>query len=434
MEQLILAILIIIYGSLYYISIAAQFATLATFTIQAFFGNYFLSLIGLMISGFAGIGIIRNVVKIRTTAFKEQNLGQSTTLKLSKIIVAIKTYAYYTLLCFFPKRLGLYHTYEYHYSEKTEKEDRMFWLGFLFLIITGLLWYYGDYIIRFAILWYIAYLFIFLNWITIHQFVSERYCYIPVIGICILSAYALQNFPILFALIVGLLLMRTWMHLPTYNDEVMFYQSNIWNHPNSEVAFTNLGVVYMRLNLIGSAIDMWEISTRINPDYDVGYYNVHSTLKGKGDLIHARENLIKALNSKQCHFKEAWTKELGELDHEIQYVNEINILSKQLAELEKDPNKKENVNALRKQLDELQQIHKKIEEQKKTQLVILQKEQDELKYRIVGLDKKKEELSKSISTDELVKIRDKNFILIKEGAYKLLEVKNENPASGIQKV
>lgn len=427
--SLFLALTTIIYGGLYYISVTAQFASLGTFAIQAFLGNYFFAFMGFAINGVMSAGIIKEVIKLRTDVFKEQNLGYSTKFKLQKIIVAIKSLAYYTRLCIFPKRLGLYHTFEYHYSEKTEKEDKWFWLGFFILLGLVAGFWFGNNIVRFAILWYFVYVFVFLNWITIHQFVSERYVYIPSIGICLLIAYGLltidnllfNGYPVLMALTFGLYLMRTWVHLPTYNEEVSFYQSNVWNFPDSEVAFGNLGVVYMKCNLIGSAIDMWQIAIKINPVYDVAHYNIHSVLKQRGDFINARDYLKKAIDSPQCHFKELWTKELQQLEHEMNYIQELNILSQQLAILEKDPAKLNEVKEIRKQLDEVNNLHKKFEESQKKDLTLIQQEENQLKARLVQIKKDKAMVSKSITPEKIVEARDSNFTFIKETVNKMIK-------------
>lgn len=421
-----LALSTIIYACLYYLSITAQFASLMTFAIQGFLGNYFLAIIGLIISGLAGLGIIKSVIKNRTNIFKEQNLAQSTTFKLTKIIVAIKSLGYYTKLCFFPKRMGLYHTFEYHYSSSTEKEDKWFWGGFLLLTAFAFAFWFGSYAVRFAIVWYFAYLFIFFNWITIHQFVSERYVYIPIIGICLLLALVLQYSTILFAFVVGLYLMRTWVHLPTYQDEVLYYQSNIWNFPDSEVAFSNLGVTYLKLNLYGSAMDMWAISVKINPDYDVGYYNLSSVLRQKGDLVKAREYLLKAVSCPSCHFKEAWDKELKQLDHELAYINELNQLSNQLTQLEKDPAKAQEVVNIKKQLEQVNNLHKVFEESQKKNLTLIQQEEDSLKTRLVQLEKSKEEISKPLTSEKLIEARDKNFMIIKNSVNNMYKVESPN--------
>lgn len=423
---MILALLTLLFSSLYYLSITAQFASLATFAIQAFLGNHYLAIIGFLISGLAGLGIIKSVIGNRTAVFKEQNLGLSTKFNIAKIIVAIKTLGYYTKLCVFPKRMGLYHTFEYHYSTSTEKEDKWFWGGFVVLVcfITG--FWFGNYAVRFAILWYFAYIFIFLNWITIHQFVSERYVYIPVIGICLLMALALQYSPIIFAFVVGLYLMRTWVHLPTYQDEVLYYQSNIWNFPDSEVAFSNLGVVYLRLNLYGSAMDMWAISIKINPNYDVGYYNISSCLRQKGDLVKAREFLAKAVNCPQCHFKDAWDRELAQLDHELNYVKELNELADKLNKLEKDPTKTQEVINIKQQLEQVNNIHKIFEDNKNKNLTYIQQEENGLKTKLIQLEKSKEEVSKPFTSEQLVEARDKNFMIIKSAVDNMCKPENKN--------
>lgn len=432
-----LALAVIGYGFLYYLSVTAQFAVLATFALQAFFGNYFLAIIGGVISLLAGLGIIKEVISLRTNVFKEQNLAQSTKFKPQKIIVAIKSLAYYTRLCIFPKRLGLYHTFEYHYSGKTEKEDKWFWLGFVILLgfIAGFL--LGDYVIKFAILWYLAYVFIFLNWITIHQFVSERYVYIANIGICLLIARCVWSIdarlfndqPVLMSLLAGVGIMRTWAHLPTYNEEVSFYQSNVWNFPDSEVAFGNLGVTYMKCNLLGSAIDMWQIALKINPAYDVAHYNIHSVLKQRGDFAGAREYLKKAVDSPQCHFNVKWGEELAQLDHEINYIKELNNLSQQLVILDRDPERAKEAQGIRKQLDEINNLHKKFEESQKNNLTLIQQEENQLKARLIQLQKNKETVSKPLSSDELIKARDNNFSIIKDTVNRMLQpiqIKNEN--------
>lgn len=431
-NSFLFALVTILYGCVYYVSIEAQFAVLATFVLQVFFGNYFFSAIGAVISIVAGLGIVKEVIKTRTDVFKEQNLARSTMCKPQKIIVAIKSLAYYTRLCFFPKRLGLYHKFEYHYSDKTEKEDKWFWLGFVMLLgfITGFI--FGDTIVKFAILWYLAYVFIFLNWITIHQFVSERYVYIASVGICVLTAYGVlildtllfSGYPVLFTIIASLYLMRSWVHMPTYNEEVSFYQSNVWNFPDSEVAFGNLGVTYMKCQLLGSAVDMWQIAIKINPSYDVAHYNISSVLKQRGDFVNARESLKKAVESPQCHFKELWTKELTQLEHEINYVNELNAISAQLSEMEKNPSKFEQARAIRKQLDEINNLHKKFEETQKHNLTVIQQEEDSLKTKLIKLNEDKANFSKPLSTDELIKARDNNFNYIKEAVNNMLKEAN----------
>jgi len=203
--------------------------------------------------------------------------------------------------------------------------------------------------------------------------------------------------------------MRTWAHLPTYEDEVPFYQSNIWNFPQSEVAFTNLGVTYVKRGLIGSAMDMWLISLKINADYDVAHYNISSTLKTQGQLKQSLEHLKKAVECPSCHFKEIWTKELAALEHEIQYKEAVDGLYKGLSEIKDDNKFKPQADAIKKKLEELQTIHKQIEEGQKKQVQVMQQKEKELQSQLIDVQKGQDDLKKPIPIEELVKLRDNQF-------------------------
>ena len=361
--------------------------------------------IGLAISIIMCFSIVREVLATRIKVFKEQNMEECTKFTWTRVVIMCKTIAYYTTLCLFPKRLGLYHVYGYHYNDPIKKQDKIFWagIGLLAAMILGII--YGNFLIKFGIIWYLTYIAFFSNWITMHQFIGERYCYIPVIGLCLLLAGVLEHSLLAFGMVCGLYMMRTWVHLPTYEDEVPFYQSNIWNFPDSEVAFANLGVTYIKRGLMGSAIDMWLISLKINKDYDVAYYNLSSTLKTKGDLKSAHANLKKAIECPSCHFREIWKRELTQLEGEMRYVDSVNKLSADLYKLRPNPKAQE----LEKSLAQLQQLHKQVEEERKVRATFFQQQESRLTSQLISLQTQKQETEKPQNMDELVKLRDKKF-------------------------
>ncbi len=307
----------LVFSLIFIWGVVSQFATMLSFPVLIIMHEYSLAVLSAFIMLIAGAWFVKDTISHRAKTFKEQAMENTTKFRPNKIIVAIKTFAYYTQLCIFPAHMGIYHKWGYHYEDGMEKEDNMFWLGVILIVSFLGMWIYGNNIVRFGIIWYCSYVFIFLNWITIHQFVSERYCYIANIGLCIIMANYVQNVPIIGAFIVGLYLMRTWQHLPTYCDEIRYYLSNIWNFPDSEVAMANLGVILMRAGLVGMAVDYWLMASKMNPEYDVPWYNLHSTLKGRGDFPNARKYLQNAIKAKTCHFKDMWTKELEDFDKEL---------------------------------------------------------------------------------------------------------------------
>jgi len=429
---LIEGLIIVVFLVLYYLSVETQFTNMFIFTILVFLGYYPLAILCLGMSLVLGTGIIKDTIGHRANTFKEQNLQESTKLHHRKFIVVCKTLYYYTKLCLFPKRMGLYHVYNYYYSKKTEEEDYTFWLGFILLIGIGAGFYFGSFAVRFGLLWYISFIVIFLNWITIHQFVAERYCYVGNIGLCLILALVLVHFPFVMAFVCGLALMRTWVHLPTFGDEIPFYQSNIWNFPASEVAFANLGVTYMKRGLIGSAVDMWLIGTNINPNYDVAWYNLSSTLKTKGQLGKSLEFLKKAIESPQCHFKETWVKELQLLEHEMGYLKELDELQRQLTKIAEDPKQLVKTRQIQARFKQVNELHIALKKDRESKLVLVQQQQSSIEIKRIELKKVTDLLKKTIPIEDMIKMRDQQFKLVKEDALRHIKgVIHESSGGGV---
>ena len=256
----------------------------------------------------------KEAVGIRVNAFKEQQMGKSTGLYWRKVIIMVKTFWYYVKMILFPKRLGLFHTWGYHFDEPIEHIDREFWFGFASLITYGVTIWLAPPPVQFGLIWALLYLLIFSNFITAQQFVSERYAYISIFGVSVAAAYYLQHYPIISAFIIGIALMRIWVHLPTFKNEVRFYESNCFNFPDSEVAMGNLGVSYLNHGMHYKAYDTWHEASRQNPLYDVPWYNLYSLSKQNGDILKAKYYLEKCLSAKTIHFPDQWKKELEEID------------------------------------------------------------------------------------------------------------------------
>ena len=277
-------------------------------------------------------------VDFRVKAFKEQQMGKSTFVYFRKIIVMVKTFWYYVKMVLFPKRLGLFHTWGYHFEDTIEHINHEFWLGLASLLIYGAIAFIAPPSIKFGFIWAFIYLLIFSNFITAQQFVSERYAFISIFGTSIACAYALQNFPILIAFLIGICVMRIWVHLPTFKNEVRFYESNCFNFPESEVAMGNLGVAYLNHGMPNKSLDTWQEASRQNALYDVPWYNLYSICKQNGDIQGAKKFLTMCLNAKTIHFPDQWQKEMKELERLIQANIPILEFSKKLNQAIKEGN------------------------------------------------------------------------------------------------
>lgn len=305
----------------------AQGIPLSTGLILIVLGQWQFGLIALIVGLVASYFNLGSYVKHRKEEFKKQKMADSIYLTSRKPIVALKTLAYYIYLAVLPIRMGLYHEFGFHYNKKIELWDWRAICGLFVLALSCFFFYLGTIDLRIGILWFYIFIALFLNFVTAQQWVTERYLYIPVIGLCLIACLFLQHFLILYFFILGLLLCRTLVHLPTYDNELRFYLSNTWNFPKSEVAYGNLGVAYASIGLGGAANDMWIIGSSINPNYDVPFYNLYSKYKSNAFLaiqnggyeqgLQGIQQCIPMLERVLCckvlHFPETWTKELNEL-------------------------------------------------------------------------------------------------------------------------
>ena len=337
---------LLIYTFFQWMAVEAWFCTVGAFLLLLWLHQWPFALIAGLLSIYAGLNTFREAVTLRKTVFKEQQMEQSTKFYPRKLIVVLKTLYYNLKLAWFPKRMGLYHTFCYHYElPYTEHEDRYAWAGLAAagLLIGGIV--LGPPVVAFSCLWFLAFMSLFLNWITANQFVVDRYVWLPAFGVCLLAAaYA----PVwLYWTLIGVALMRLWGHHYTYKDEFFFYHSNLLNFPESEVAWGNLGVSYLNRGMIGSAMDAWVEGIRRNKEYDVCWYNLASLLRSRGPLnpnyaplfyqlfpipeieqifqkdptrsfLHlCRLCLSKAVSSRTCHFPKPWQEELSTLEREL---------------------------------------------------------------------------------------------------------------------
>ena len=305
----------------------AQGIPMFTWIILLVLGQWEMAIVAMVFAGATSAINLREYVVFRKEEFAKQQMSGSTSFNIRKPIVALKTLAYYLYLTVLPIRLGLYHKWGFHYEKKMELWDWRAICGLLFLCLSVYISSVSPLEIRLGLVWFVVFLMLFLNWITAQQWVTERYLYIPVIGLSLVFCFYMQAFMPIYYIVFGLMMCRTLVHLPTHDNELRFYLSNTWNFPDSEVAYGNLGVAYVSTGLQGAANDMWTISGSINQDYDVPQYNIFSRIKSQGmymiqngayeqgiqTLASAIPMMDKVLACKVLHFPEAWKKERDEL-------------------------------------------------------------------------------------------------------------------------
>jgi hypothetical protein len=117
-----------------------------------------------------------------------------------KLVLATKTFAYYFIICMFPIKIGMFHTFGYEYgitkqdSDKWDRVDSVFWLSFTLLVLyVVLMVMYWDTRIGLGMWWYGVFIIMWCNIVTIQQFIAERYCYLANAGLMLAVSSILKG-------------------------------------------------------------------------------------------------------------------------------------------------------------------------------------------------------------------------------------------------
>ena len=156
-----------LYGFVQWMAVEAHFATIGSALILAWLGMWPFAIIAGILALMQGFHTLKSALDLRFKTFKEQAMGQTLQVHWRKVLVCLKTLAYDTGLAVFPKRIGLYHTFHYHYElPYAEAEDSMLWRGLLVLVGGVVGFCLGPPAVQLGLLWFLAFLMIFLNVVT----------------------------------------------------------------------------------------------------------------------------------------------------------------------------------------------------------------------------------------------------------------------------
>lgn len=188
------------------------------------------------------------------------------------------------------------------------------YLGLIAAVACGVMIYFGRrYVgrsVEVAALFFVATLGPLLGFIMLYTFrytfVADHYQYLASIGpIAVASAglvtlsrstkklqwlEAATGFAILTCL--GLL---TWRQSATYRDVETLWRTTIAKNPGCWMAYNNLGVLQFEKGQLGDAIDNYEQSLRLHPDYPEARYNLGGALLQRGKIDEAIEQCEEAL-------------------------------------------------------------------------------------------------------------------------------------------
>jgi len=243
--------------------------------------------------------------------------------KTRKINTLVKVMSYYIWTIFTPVRMGWYHQAGFRYNEKWEKFN---YLSLLSYAIIACLFFSGL-----GGWWYILGILPNSNVYATNSFLQDRYTYFASIGIAILLAPILQEYPILFYVAMTFYVTRSYMYSRHMKNDEKMYRENWRNHPKSDYAINNLCYFLIQQLRYDEARVIVERGLHINDRNKMLWYNLGITYAAQGNFANdeGKFKFIKALDCwKKClEIEPRWAKPANDLKKLIKLLVDNKVLT-----------------------------------------------------------------------------------------------------------
>lgn len=187
----------------------------------------------------------KDIIEIAKIRMKDSSV-ELTKFKLQKIVLFFKTFGFYVRHCLFPRNVFMWYPFLYYYGlTKKDTDDaysinKDFWFGFgCFLVIGELILFNHANPVGFGLMWFVVFISIWCNLFTTTQTISDRYCYIALMGLVLAVTAALISFNLLWLGLIyfGYLAAKTDYAMRQYREIYSFHSYHINNAPNNPMAF-----------------------------------------------------------------------------------------------------------------------------------------------------------------------------------------------------
>lgn len=141
--------------------------------------------------------------------------------------------------------------------------------------------------ICFGILWWCVGIAPFLNFMRMQQEISERYVYLPNVGLMFIVASLLHNFPYVTMGIFMMYATKMWFYMGAYKDDFWLVEYSVLNSPESWFGWHIRGHQRLGAQSHKEAQIFWVIALNLSPKEFKILFNIASSLAVMGPQYHA---------------------------------------------------------------------------------------------------------------------------------------------------
>ena len=279
--------------------LANRFMISGLFSSLCFLGtNYWYMSLFFPIIAFFSYKRVRN-------AINEKIKVESTdlTVNLRQLVIAIKTYGYYFKLCLIPYRIAFYHEFMQSlngsWRKRWEKIDFHFWLGLSLLITTIYCIIFVRHPLTWGLFFYSINIAMFTNFIKVSQEISDRYAYLPNIGVMYFLSSIVYPSLILTAIIFTYYVTRLFSTMSMYKNDYWLTEMNPQRDTRAWIAWHRRGIHRFLRGSLKEAFNNFQAANVISPNEFITHFNMAQCLRimkrfddSRKEIGLARQNIV----------------------------------------------------------------------------------------------------------------------------------------------
>lgn len=223
-----------------------------------------------------------------TNRMKSEQFTEDKAIELRKLVLVLKTYAFYFTIGLVPHKLSFYLSFLQSAAgndimrKRAYKKDFYFFLG-ISILVGGLIYNYFKWDnIMHGMLWFTIGILPYCNFRRLQQEVALRYIYFANIGLMYVLANLIVGYPIIITAFLVMYATRLWFIMPMFTDDYWLLEYSVADDPGAWFCWHARALKRIAQKSTSEAINMMVMAKLISPKEFKVLFNLACLLASRG--------------------------------------------------------------------------------------------------------------------------------------------------------
>jgi len=219
--------------------------------------------------------------------------------------------------------MGWYHDVGFGYNEKWDGFNIWAVIGYATIAFIMTQGFFGW--------WFLLGLLPQVNILVTNSYVQDRYLYFGSMGLALMTAPYLMQYPVLFVAIAAIFASKAYTYTRHMIDDEHLYRENWRNHKNADYAINNLSFFLIQNRRYEEARSYCQRALEMNKENKLVWYNLGVTYAATGN-VNTEEGVQRFFRAMDCwkralQIEPRWKKPAEDIQKIIKILMENKILT-----------------------------------------------------------------------------------------------------------